>query len=77
MSLLVTVFKILGSKWFALALILGMGMALPITWHNVTVLPVWWTILVFICNLGAVLMAGYKFFASFSKKKNTSVKEWN
>jgi hypothetical protein len=69
------IFKILGSKWFALILGLGMLIAIPYTYTGMKVSYNIWATVVFICNLGAVLLCSYKFMSLLTSKKQEN-KEW-
>jgi len=72
------VIAFIGSKWFILIISLGMTLAVPSTWHNVSVYPVWWTMAVFACNLAAIGLGVYKFMSMISKPKDpTQTQEWS
>ncbi len=84
MALPVKLLRFIGSKYFVLLILVIMGIALPITWHNFKVVrdadmlkQFWYIGLVFACNALGALMAFWKFLALIlDKKKVTSSSEW-
>lgn len=84
MALPVKLLRFIGSKYFILLILVIMGIALPITWHNLSVVmeadmlkKFWYIGLVFACNALGALMAFWKFLALISdKKKAASSSEW-
>lgn len=84
MGMPVKLLRFIGSKWFVLVLLIGMGIALPITWHNLKVVmdadmlkQFWYYGLVFGCNVLGVLMALWKFMTLLTdKSKPTISQEW-
>ena len=77
------ILRFIGSKWFMLILMIGMGLVIPITWGNLQVViekgalsSYWWVAAVFICNVLALVMAFWKFMSSFSSgKQNNTVQQ--
>ena len=73
-----SVLKFIGSKWFVLCLMIGMGLALPTTYSNFMVVwekgqlsAFWWIAAVFACNVLAVGMAFWKFMSLITKPKDS------
>jgi hypothetical protein len=73
-----SILKFIGSKWFVLCLMIGMGLALPTTYSNLMVVldkgqlaSFWYIGLVFLCNVLAVLMAFWKFMGLINKPKDS------
>lgn len=79
MALSVKLLRFIGSKWFTFLILCIMCVALPITWHNFSVVreadmlsQFWYIGLVFACNLLGALMAFWKFLSLISSKKQIS-----
>jgi len=76
MALLDLILKIIQSKWFILALGIGMAFLIPYTWHNVSIAPGSWSILlVFVVNILTVFLCCYNFFVRLGKKKSAPVQQ--
>ena len=75
--------QFIGSKWFVLALGLGMLLVLPITYSNLMIVfnagemsRVWWVPVVFIANLLTSIMSIYKAAEMFFSKKDDQ-EDWD
>lgn len=84
MSLAIKILRFIGSKWFVFSILVIMGIALPITWHNLKVIleadmlnQFWYIGLVFGCNVLGALFSFWKFMSLMSDKNKPSVsQEW-
>jgi hypothetical protein len=79
------ILKFLGSKWFTLVLMALMGVFLPTTWNNLSVVldkgqlaSFWYIAVVFVCNVLGLLMAFWKFMGQMTNKQSTpsSTQKW-
>jgi hypothetical protein len=82
MSLYIKLLRFIGSKWFTFTILIVMGIALPITWHNFKVVldagmlsQFWYIGLVFGCNILGALFAFWKFMSMISGKNKASVSQ--
>jgi len=83
MSLMDSLFKFLGTKWFTLILGLGLTLLIPFTYHNFEVVwkaaelsGYWYLVLVFAINVISVGMCAYKFMGQLYKQKPIVQQEW-
>jgi hypothetical protein len=82
MSFTITMLRFIGSKWFTLTILILMGIALPITWHNLKVVldanllsEFWYLGLVFGCNVLGALFSFWKFMSIISNKNQPTVSQ--
>lgn len=76
--------QFIGSKWFVLALGIGMLLVLPITYGNLMIVfnagemsRLWWVPTTFTANLLAAIMSIYKAAEMFFSKKEDDPEDWD
>lgn len=84
MTMMDSVFKFIGSKWFTFFLGIGLIALLPFTWHNFSVVQqagqlskFWYLIAVFIINIISIALCAYKFMVALGNKNQVQKSaEW-